>query len=64
MIRERLEQSIKENNGRLLSQFRVLRSSLEVRLCSHWSSSYISALSLVDSDEIFSGEAAGEELPQ
>ena len=31
MIRERLVQTIKENNGRLLSQFRVLRSSVEVR---------------------------------
>ena len=31
MIRERLVATIKENNGRLLSQFRVLRSSVEVR---------------------------------
>ena len=31
MIRERLVTSIKENNGRLLSQFRVLRSSVAVR---------------------------------
>ena len=31
MIRERLVGSIKENNGRLLSQFRVLRSSVAVR---------------------------------
>ena len=30
IIRERLVQAIKENNGRLLSQFRILRTSVEV----------------------------------